>query len=114
MGGQGNLEQLKMSAETVSLLGFNVVNAYWWGAIAPRQIDSILDSYGLERRMVATYNPPSYFDFDQDKINRLRQTAGVRRATFYFALIFGASLRNGTAGRSAALYKLVGGLAAQA
>ena len=69
MGGQGNLEQLKMSAETVSSLGFNVANVYWWGAIPPKQIDSILDSYGIDRRMVATYNPPSYFDFDQDKMN---------------------------------------------
>lgn len=69
LGGQGHPGQLKASAETVSLLGFNVVNAYWWGAIPPEQIDATLDGHGLQRRMMAAYNPPSYFDFDRDKMN---------------------------------------------
>jgi hypothetical protein len=69
LGGQGHVGQLKTGAETLSLLGFNTVNAYWWDALPPAQMDTVLDSFGLERRERAVYTPPSYFDFDQEKMN---------------------------------------------
>lgn len=69
MGGQGHLRQLQDAAETVSSLGFNTVNAYAWPGIPPAKLDAVLDAHGLSRRSQAVYNPPSYFDFDQEKMN---------------------------------------------
>ena len=69
MGGQGSVEQLKRQAETIALLGFNTVNAYWWGGISPETINTVLDSHGLQRRTSAVYNPPSYFAYDEEKMN---------------------------------------------
>ncbi len=70
MGGQGHLGQLKTQAEALSLLGINTVNAYNWGALPPEQVDGVLDSFGLSRRALAVYSPPSYFHFDSAKMSR--------------------------------------------
>lgn len=70
MGGQASMELLKREAEAVSLLGFNTVNCYNWGYLDPKKIDGVLDSYGLQRRSLAAYTPPSYFAFEQDVMNR--------------------------------------------
>lgn len=70
MGGQGHLGQLKTQAEALSLLGINTVNAYNWGGLPPEQVDSVLDGFGLNRRALAVYAPPSYFHFDSAKMSR--------------------------------------------
>lgn len=64
LGGQGQRAQLETEARAMSLLGCNTVNAYWWGAIPPSEVDAVLDRYGLTRRGFGVYMPPSYFDFD--------------------------------------------------
>lgn len=69
MGGQGHPGQLRDSAAAVAALGFNTVNAYSWGAIPPREVDEVLAANGLRRRLLASYSPPSYFDFDRGKMN---------------------------------------------
>jgi hypothetical protein len=69
LGGQGSVTQLQRQAETVALLGFNTINAYWWGAIPPAKVDEVLDGVGLSHRTSAIYNPPSYFAYDTEKMN---------------------------------------------
>jgi hypothetical protein len=70
MGGQGHLGQLKTSAEALSLLGINTSVPYFWDNLPPAQVDGVLDSFGMRRRASAVYNPPSFFDFDQEKMSR--------------------------------------------
>ncbi len=80
MGGQGHPGQLQAGAEMLALLGFNTVNAYNWGGLAPEEVDRVLTGSGLQRRSMAVYAPPSYFDFDQEKMNPAaldRWAAGV-------------------------------------
>lgn len=69
LGGQGHLGQLEREAETMALMGFNTVNSYWWGALPPATVNAVLDKYGLTRRTSTSYQPPSYFDFDAEKMN---------------------------------------------
>lgn len=69
IGAQAHLGQLKRQAEAVALLGFNTANVYGWEGIPLKQIDDAFDSFGLRRRSMATYNPPSYFAWDQEKMN---------------------------------------------
>jgi hypothetical protein len=83
MGGQGKPEQLEMTAEALAGLGFNTANAFFWGAIPPREIDAVLNKHGLTRRALAVYSPPSYFDFDADKMGpaALKKWADGRAAS---------------------------------
>ncbi|MEO6907924.1 MAG: beta-galactosidase trimerization domain-containing protein, partial [Abditibacteriaceae bacterium] len=69
LGGQGSVEQLQREAKTLSLLGFNTTNAYWWGAIPPSQVNEVLNANGLKGRTSASYAPPSYFAFDTALMN---------------------------------------------
>lgn len=68
-GNQAHLGQLKKEAETLALLGFNTATPFRWEGVPLEQIDAVFDSFGLKRRSQATYNPPSYFAYDQEKMN---------------------------------------------
>lgn len=67
VGGQGSLEQLRRTAETVALLGFNTTSSFAWGNLPPAEVDAELDKQGLERRALAIYSPPAIFDYDKEK-----------------------------------------------
>jgi hypothetical protein len=57
-GGQGQLEQLKTEALTVSALGCNTVSAEdWKGALLPDVLSGVLDKAGITRRSWATGLP---------------------------------------------------------
>jgi Beta-galactosidase trimerisation domain len=62
LGGQGHLQQLDDQAKAISLLGINNVLIDYWQPILPTQIDSILDSYGLQQRLIGVSNPLKVYD----------------------------------------------------
>jgi hypothetical protein len=69
LGSQGHAGQLEFEAATIALLGVNTVAAYVWTGLAPSDVNAMLDDQGLHRRLLGTYAPPSYFDFDYDVMN---------------------------------------------
>lgn len=69
IGGQAHLGQMKKEAETLALLGFNTANVYGWEGIPVEQVKAVFDSFGIRGRSLATYHPPSYFHFDEEKMN---------------------------------------------
>jgi hypothetical protein len=57
LGGQGHLQQLENQANTISLIGINNIGIDYWQPIPTTQIDSTLDSYGLQQRLIAVGQP---------------------------------------------------------
>lgn len=66
IGGQGDLEELGLLAETVTALGCNMLTPMAWGAIPPATVREIIADYGVTRGAYAVYSPPSYFAFEHD------------------------------------------------
>ena len=56
-GGQGHLEQLRMEAEAMGLLGINTANVESWSQLTPSTIEEELDTYGIRWRSKVSYHP---------------------------------------------------------
>jgi Beta-galactosidase trimerisation domain len=62
LGGQGHIQQLEDQANTISLIGINNAGIDYWKPIPTTQIDSILDSYGLQQRLIGVGQPLTIYN----------------------------------------------------
>jgi hypothetical protein len=61
-------QALNAGLEALQLLGHNTVQIWGWPGIAPEQIHQDAKAHGFDRFRHAIYNPPSYFDFNVEKV----------------------------------------------